>query len=149
MLLNRSSFECIESTLNIVWNELKYKVTIQKEDGEIPLAKCYSQQLNQAFMNLFVNAAQAIEKQGVITVRTWAYGNSIFTSISDTGCGMKPETINRIFEPFYTTKDVGKGTGLGLSITYDIMKKHEGEIAVQSELGKGTTFTVRIPVVEE
>ncbi len=81
--------ECIESTLNIVWNELKYKATIQKEYGEIPLTKCYPQQINQVFMNLFVNAAQAIEKQGVITVRTWSRDNSIFASISDTGCGMK------------------------------------------------------------
>jgi two-component system NtrC family sensor kinase len=141
--------ECMETTINIVWNELKYKATVNKEYGEIPLTKCYPQQLNQVFMNLLVNAAQAIEKQGVITVRTWREDGSILASITDTGCGMEPQIVNRIFEPFFTTKEVGKGTGLGLSITYDIVKKHDGEITVQSALGKGTTFTVRIPLVEE
>lgn len=139
--------ECITSTINIVWNELKYKVKLIKELGEIPLIKCHPQQLNQVFMNLLVNAGQAIEKQGEITVRTWHESGSIYASISDNGCGMAPEVINRIFEPFYTTKEVGKGTGLGLSITYDIIKKHNGEITVESETGKGTTFKVRIPIV--
>jgi two-component system NtrC family sensor kinase len=141
--------ECMETTINIVWNELKYKATVNKEYGEIPLTKCYPQQLNQVFMNLLVNAAQAIEKQGVITIRTWREDSFILASITDTGCGMEQEIVNRIFEPFFTTKEVGKGTGLGLSITYDIVKKHGGEITVQSVPGKGTTFTVRIPLVEE
>jgi two-component system NtrC family sensor kinase len=141
--------ECIETTINIVWNELKYKATVNKEYGEIPLTKCYPQQLNQVFMNLLVNAAHAIEKQGVITIRTWREDSFILASITDTGCGMEPGIVNRIFEPFFTTKEVGKGTGLGLSITYDIVKKHGGEITVQSAPGKGTTFTVRIPLVEE
>jgi signal transduction histidine kinase len=140
--------ECIESTINIVWNELKYKTTLQKEYGDIPQTICYPQQLNQVFMNILVNAAHAIEKQGIITVRTWRENGSIFASFSDTGRGIDPEHLSRIFEPFFTTKEVGKGTGLGLSITYDIIKKHGGEITVQSEVGKGTTFAIHIPIKE-
>ncbi len=137
--------ECIESTLNIAWNELKYKTTVEKEYGELPPAKCYPQQLNQVFMNLLVNAAQAIEKQGVVRIKTWNGDGSINISISDTGAGIPEDKLNRIFEPFFTTKDVGKGTGLGLSISYDIIKKHNGEITVESEVGKGTVFTIKIP----
>ena len=140
--------ECIDTTINIAWNELKYKTTLHKEYGDLPLTKCWPQQLNQVFMNLLVNAAHAIEKQGVVTIRTWAEAGSVFASISDTGMGILPENLGRIFEPFFTTKEVGKGTGLGLSIAYDIIKKHNGDISVQSEIGKGTTFTLRIPIVE-
>jgi len=141
--------ECITSTINMVWNELKYKVNLVKELGDIPPINCYPQQLNQVFMNLLVNAAQAIEKQGEITVRSWHENGSVYVSVSDTGSGIPPETLNRIFEPFFTTKEVGKGTGLGLSITYDIVKNHEGEITVESEQGKGTTFIVRLPIAGE
>jgi PAS domain S-box-containing protein len=138
---------CIDSTLNIVWNELKYKTTVKKEYSVLPRTRCYPQQLNQVFMNLLVNAGQAIEKQGEITIRTWRQEGSIFASVSDTGMGISENNLSRIFEPFFTTKEVGKGTGLGLSITYDIVKKHNGDIMVRSEVGKGTTFTVKIPVV--
>lgn len=138
----------IENTINIVWNELKYKATVKKEYGDIPMTKCNPGQLNQVFMNILVNAAHAIEKQGEIAIKTWHEGNNIFVSISDTGKGIPQENISRIFEPFFTTKDVGKGTGLGLSIAYDIVKKHNGDIIVESEVGKGTNFTVKIPVVE-
>ena len=141
--------ECLEATLNIVWNELKYKATVTKEYGDIPLTLCNPQQLNQVFMNFLVNAAQAIAKQGEIRIRTRHENNWIFVSIADTGCGIAPENLTRIFEPFFTTKDVGKGTGLGLSISYDIIKKHGGDISVESEQGAGTTFTVKIPVVAE
>ena len=140
--------ECIVSTINIVWNELKYKASLIKELGDIPLTICYPQQINQVIMNLLVNASHAIEERGEITVRTWHENGSIYASVSDTGCGMPPEVVNRIFEPFFTTKEVGKGTGLGLSITYDIVKAHNGEITVESEPGKGTTFTVRLPLVK-
>jgi len=138
----------IESTLNIVWNELKYKATVKKEYGNIPLIKCNPGQLNQVVMNILVNAAHAIEKMGEIGVRTWAHEGNIFVSISDNGCGIPADKVTRIFEPFYTTKKIGKGTGLGLSIAYDIVKKHKGEIRVESEVGKGSTFTIRIPVME-
>ena len=141
--------ECLRSTINIVWNEIKYKATLKKDLGEIPRTRCYPQQMNQVFMNLLVNAAHAIEQQGFITVRSWEQDGYICVTVEDTGQGIPEANLNRIFEPFFTTKEVGKGTGLGLSITYDIVKKHNGEITVRSEPGKGTVFTVRIPVVEE
>jgi PAS domain S-box-containing protein len=139
----------LESTINIVWNELKYKVSMVKQYGELPLTKCNPGQLNQVFMNILVNAAQAIETSGEIFLKTWSEDRKIYILISDTGCGMPHETMEKIFEPFYTTKDVGKGTGLGLSIAYDIVKKHNGDIRVESEIGRGTSFTIIIPVVED
>ncbi|HMK49329.1 MAG TPA: ATP-binding protein, partial [Thermodesulfovibrionales bacterium] len=138
----------IESTLNIVWNEIKYKATLRKDYGDIPLTICNPGQLNQVFMNMLINAAHAIEKQGEITIRTFRSDGYVNVSISDTGRGIPDDKIGRIFEPFFTTKEVGKGTGLGLSIAYDIIKKHKGYISVESELGKGSTFTVKIPVIE-
>lgn len=140
--------ECIESTLNIIWNELKYTTTILKEYGTLPLTKCYPQQINQVIMNLLINAAHSIESQGEIKIKTWNENSSIHISISDTGCGIPEDKINSIFEPFFTTKEVGKGTGLGLSITYNIIQKHNGKITVESGIGKGTTFTAEIPIVE-
>jgi len=140
--------ECLDTTINIVWNELKYKCEVHKEYGELPLTVCNPQQLNQMFMNLLVNAAQAIETKGEITIKTWADQEWIYTRISDTGSGIPQDKIKRIFEPFYTSKAVGKGTGLGLSIVYDIVvKNHQGDIQVESEEGKGTAFTVKIPVI--
>ena len=139
--------EGLESTINIVWNELKFKAELKKEYGEIPATLCNPGQLNQVFMNLLVNASQAIENFGVITVRTANDDRFIRVSVSDTGCGIAADKIERVFDPFYTTKEVGKGTGLGLSIVYDIVKKHDGEIQVESEPGRGTTFTVMLPIV--
>ena len=140
--------ECLDTTINIVWNELKYKCEVTKEYGELPLTVCNPQQLNQMFMNLLVNAAQAIETKGEIRIKTWGDPNWIYASISDTGSGIPQDKIKRIFEPFYTSKEVGKGTGLGLSIVYDIVvKNHQGDIQVESEVGKGTTFTVKIPLI--
>ncbi|MDG4475282.1 ATP-binding protein [Thiovibrio frasassiensis] len=140
--------ECLDSTLNIVWNELKYKCEVKKEYGELPPTVCNPQQLNQMFMNLLVNAAQAIETRGEIKIKTWGDQDWIYTRISDTGSGIPEDKIKRIFEPFYTSKEVGKGTGLGLSIVYDIVvKNHHGDIQVESEVGKGTSFTVKIPVI--
>ncbi len=141
--------ECLESTIKIVWNELKYKADLVRDLGEIPLIRCFPQQINQVFMNLLVNASHAIETHGEIRVRTWHADGWVYASIADNGCGI-PETIrNRIFEPFFTTKEVGKGTGLGLSITYDVIKKHHGDIWVESEPGKGTTFTFKLPINQE
>jgi len=142
--------KCLDDTLNIIWNELKYKCTVKKDYGDLPLTKCYPQQLNQVFMNLLVNAGQAIEGQGEIVITTRAAEGKITIAIADSGSGIPSEILNRIFEPFFTTKEVGKGTGLGLSITYDIVtKKHGGNIVVASELGKGTTFVVTLPVKTE
>ncbi len=140
--------ECIEDTLNIIWNELKYKTTVHKEYGDCPSTWCYPQQLNQVFMNLLVNAAQAIEEKGDITITSYRQDENIIVKISDTGKGIPEENIKKLFEPFFTTKEVGKGTGLGLSIVYDIItKKHKGNIEVESEVGKGTTFTITLPIL--
>jgi len=136
----------LESTLNVVANELKYKATIIKDFGDIPTIKAYPQQLNQVFMNILVNAAQAIEKQGEIKIKTQQVNGKIEISISDTGCGIPKKNLLKIFDPFFTTKDVGKGTGLGMNIAYSIIKKHKGTIEVDSVVGQGTTFTIRLPV---
>jgi len=138
--------ECLETTLTVVWNELKYKCTVSKEFGALPKTMCFPQQLNQVFVNLLVNAAQAIEQQGRITIKTWHGGPYNYIWIEDSGCGIPADQIGKIFDPFFTTKEVGKGTGLGLSIVYDIIKKHNGNITVDSEAGQGTTFVIRLPV---
>ncbi|MBS1143179.1 MAG: histidine kinase [Proteobacteria bacterium] len=137
----------IESTLNVVWNELKYKAEIVRELGDIPAVDCVPAQINQVFMNLLVNAAQAIDQQGKIFVRSGVDNKEVWFEIEDTGHGMTEEVQHRIFEPFFTTKPVGKGTGLGLSISYDIIvKKHGGRMDVRSTLGKGTCFRIWLPI---
>lgn len=136
----------LDSTLNIVWNELKYKCTVIKDFGELPEIYCMPSQLNQVFMNLLVNAAHAILEKGEINIRSGRQGAEVFVAISDTGKGISSENLSRIYDPFFTTKPVGEGTGLGLSITYGIVQKHQGRIEVASEPGKGTTFTVWLPI---
>ncbi len=138
--------EGIESTLTLVHHELKNKATVIKEYGEVPPIFCYPNQLNQVFMNLFVNASQAIEHQGIIKIQTISDGTYAYVKISDTGKGIAPENLPRIFDPGFTTKGVGIGTGLGLSISYNIIQKHKGEIKVESEVGKGTEFTIKLPI---
>ena len=139
----------IESTLNVVNNEIKYKATVHKEFGDIPAVKCIPQQLNQVFMNILVNAAQAIEKKGDIYIRTRSVSQNVEVTIRDNGSGIPQENLTRIFDPFFTTKDVGKGTGLGMNIAYNIVQKHNGTLHVDSELGKGTTFTITLPFGEK
>ena len=137
----------IDSTLNIIWNELKYKVQIEKDYGDFPEVVCFPMELNQVFMNLLMNSAQAIEDRGTIAIKTYRQEDFVYVAISDTGNGMSPEVQQRIFEPFFTTKEVGEGTGLGLSMCHTIIAdKHGGEITCESERGKGTTFTLKIPV---
>jgi len=141
--------ECLDNTIAIAWNELKYKVVLEKEYGELPTLSCHPQQLNQVFMNLLVNGAQAIAEKGIIKIKTWHDGKMIYVAISDTGCGIPQEHLSRIFEPFFTTKEVGKGTGLGMSISYDIIHAHGGRIDVQSRVGEGSRFTLCLPVGPE
>ncbi len=137
----------LDSTLNIVNNEIKYKAKVIKEYGDLPSVECLASQINQVFMNLLVNAAHAIEEQGTITIRTGMQGeNKVWVEISDTGSGISAENKKKIFDPFFTTKGVGKGTGLGLSLSYGIVHKHGGHISVDSEMGKGTRFRVSLPV---
>jgi PAS domain S-box-containing protein len=136
----------LDSTLNIVANEIKYKCTVEKRYGVLPQVECLASQLNQVFMNLLVNAGHAIKERGTITLRTGAENGWVWIEVGDTGCGIPPENLNRIFEPFFTTKPVGSGTGLGLSLSYGIVNKHGGRIEVASEVGRGTRFTIRLPV---
>jgi len=140
---------CIDSTLNIVWNEIKYKAKLEKHYGDIPPLLCYPRQLNQVFMNLLVNAAQAITDQGRIDIHTESSEGKARIFINDTGGGIPPENLSRIFEPFFTTKPVGKGTGLGLHLVYNIVQKHGGTINVESKVGEGTAFTIEIPLTAE
>jgi signal transduction histidine kinase len=135
----------LDSTLNVVWNELKYKAEVVKEYGGIPNILCMPAQLNQVFMNLLTNAGQAIDNHGRITIRTGQEGDNVWVEVEDTGKGIKPENLERIFDPFFTTKPVGSGTGLGLSLSYGIVKKHGGRIEVKSEVGKGSVFRVVLP----
>ena len=137
--------EGLDSTLTLLHHELKNRISVVKEYGEIPPICCYPNELNQVFMNLLVNAIQAIEGQGTIRIETTVDRAYVYVKISDTGVGIPPRDIDRIFDPGFTTKGVGVGTGLGLSISYNIVQKHRGKIEVESEVGKGSTFTVRIP----
>ena len=138
----------IDSTLNIVANEVKYKADVVREYGEIPDIECLPLQINQVAMNLLVNAAHAIgATRGRIEVRTGCDGDNVWFSVSDNGSGIAPENLGRIFDPFFTTKEVGKGTGLGLSLSYGIVQKHHGRIEVESAPGQGTTFRVTLPKV--
>ncbi|MFK5926375.1 MAG: PAS domain S-box protein [Desulfuromusa sp.] len=141
--------ECLESTIGIVWNEVKYKAKLEKELAELPDLHCNPQELSQVFTNIIVNAAQAIEKDGLIQIRSWLDDETIMITIQDNGSGIAEENLEKIFEPFFTTKPVGEGTGLGMSISYEIIKKHGGDIHIDSELGHGTTFTISLPLNPE
>ncbi len=136
----------LDSTISIAVNEIKYKAELIREYGEIPEVECLPSQLNQVFLNMLVNSSHAIEDKGTITIRTKQKDDFVIVEISDTGSGISPENIKRIFDPFFTTKAIGKGTGLGLSLSYGIIQKHNGRIDVASEIGKGTTFAITLPI---
>ncbi|MDP2769169.1 MAG: ATP-binding protein, partial [Giesbergeria sp.] len=139
----------IDSTLNIVNNEIKYKADVVKEYGVLPPVECLPSQLNQVFMNLLVNAAHAMDQErGCITIRTGTAGDWAWLEFADDGGGIPQEIQQKIFDPFFTTKAVGKGTGLGLSLTYGIIQKHHGRITVQSQVGKGTVFRIELPIAQ-
>jgi signal transduction histidine kinase len=137
----------IDSTLNIVNNEVKYKADIVKEYGDIPEVECLPSQINQVIMNIVVNGAQAITgPRGRITIRTGTREDHVWIEIADNGCGIPQAIRSRIFDPFFTTKPIGTGTGLGLSLSYGIIQKHHGRIGVESEEGAGTTFRIELPI---
>jgi len=137
----------IDSTANIVANEIRYKADVVKEYGQLPEVECLPSQLNQVFMNLLVNSAHAMgEERGRITIRSGLEGEKVWLEFSDTGSGIPEDIRQKIFDPFFTTKAVGKGTGLGLSLSYGIIQKHNGRIEVRSEVGKGSTFRITLPV---
>jgi len=137
----------LESTLRVVWNELKYKAEVVKEFAGLPQIMCFPFQLNQVFMNLLVNASHALDGKGKITIRTGFDEGQVWVEVQDTGRGIAPENLQRIFDPFFTTKPVGKGTGLGLSLAYGIVKKHGGHMEVNSVVGQGTCMRVVLPRV--
>lgn len=139
----------IDSTLNIAWNELKYKAEVHKDYGDLPLVECVPSQINQVILNLLVNSAQAMETSGNIYIRTRQESDSVVIEVKDDGSGIPENIINKIFDPFFTTKEVGKGTGLGLSLSYGIIQKHQGTLAVKSKSGEGTTFTITLPVKQK
>ncbi|MDQ1093248.1 two-component system NtrC family sensor kinase [Xanthomonas sacchari] len=136
----------LESTINIIWNELKYKVTLERHYGNLPLVECLPSELNQVYMNLLLNAGQAIGERGTIVVSTGQDGEEVWIEFKDSGAGIPADLLQRIFDPFFTTKPVGSGTGLGLSISYGIINKHHGRIDVSSTVGDGSTFRIVIPV---
>lgn len=139
--------EQLRDTLKLTEAEFRRRVTVETDFGELPEVECYPQMLNQVFLNLLVNAGQAIEGEGKITVRTRAEGGAAHITIADTGRGMTREQGTKAFEAGYTTKPVGEGTGMGLAISKEIIEeKHGGTISFESEPGVGTTFHIRIPV---
>ena len=141
--------DALDRTLNIVRNEIKYKARIETHYGSLPDVECLPSRLHQVFLNLIVNAGQAIESNGTITISTGASATDVWIRFEDTGCGISKQHLNRIFEPFFTTKPVGQGTGLGLSVSYSIVQRHEGSIDVESEVGRGSRFTIHLPLRQQ
>ncbi|MFC1592405.1 sensor histidine kinase [Candidatus Omnitrophota bacterium] len=135
--------QILESTLSIVWNEIKYKVDVVKDYQVKTNISADPTELSQVFLNLLINASQAIKDKGSVTLSTWEEGEEIFVKVADTGRGISPEVLPKIFDPFFTTSR--RGTGLGLSVSYNIVKKYQGGIKVDSRIGEGTSFTVRLP----
>jgi signal transduction histidine kinase len=138
--------EELESSLTLLGHLLKDRVAVERKYGELPAVPCVRSQIDQVLLNILANAAQAIAGPGTITVETRREEGWAVAAIRDTGPGIAPDVIGRVFDPFFTTKPVGEGTGLGLSISYEIVKKHGGEIGVESRAGQGATFTVRLPL---
>jgi PAS domain S-box-containing protein len=151
--------QCLDSTANIVWPMMKHVVVLSKRYGELPPVPCYPMQLKQVFMNLLVNAYQAIEEAalarshpggiGTVTLGTAPVDGGVVVEITDTGTGIPPDHLDRIFDPFFTTKKVGAGTGLGLSTSFNIVRRHGGTMRVESVLGRGTTFRIQLPLLSE
>lgn len=142
--------DAIEPSVNMAYNEIKYRARLEKDYGDVPLIWASEGKLSQVFLNLLINAAHAVEEGDVagnlIAIRTWSDRGSVFAEVSDTGKGIAPEHLARIFDPFFSTKGIGKGSGLGLAICSNIVREFGGEIRVESELGKGSRFIVRLPV---
>ena len=138
--------QCLESTLSIAKNILKYKVVVKKAFSTIPKIACSPSQINQVFLNLLNNAAHAIEKKGIILIKTYVDDKYVHISFQDNGKGIPKDILPQIFNPFFTTKAIGEGTGMGLSISYKIIEQHHGHIKVVSKVGKGTKFVVSLPI---
>ncbi|MFH1338536.1 MAG: ATP-binding protein, partial [Candidatus Omnitrophota bacterium] len=138
--------QVLESTLSIVWNEIKYKVDVEKDYQSNSKIWIDPTELSQVFLNILINASQAISDKGTIALSTREDEKNVFVKISDNGCGIPSEILSKIFDPFFTTSK--KGTGLGLSVSYNIIKKYHGEIRVESKVGEGTSFTIQLPKIK-
>ena len=139
--------EGIESTIRLLSRYYTSgTITLTRDYGQLPPVDCFAGQLNQVWMNLLVNAAQAVGQGGEVTIKTQLVDETVMVTISDNGCGIAPEYLDKIFDPFFTTKPIGDGTGLGLSITHGVIERHGGFIKVESRINQGTTFRVTIPV---
>jgi two-component system NtrC family sensor kinase len=141
--------EGIDSTLVLLQNKIKDKITVRKDYGEFDGLECFPSKLNQVIMNIITNSIQAMDGEGELFIQTVSSAIGIKIIIKDNGKGMTPEVKEHIFDPFFTTKDVGQGTGLGLSISYGIIEKHNGNIDVISEPGKGTEFIISLPRTQD
>ena len=141
--------DCITNTLRVANNELKYHCKVVTDLKNIPDIYCAQNQIKQVFLNLIINASHAIKEKGTIEIRSHATNEHIKVQIKDNGSGISKEQMSKVFDPFYTTKPVGEGTGLGLSISYGIIEEHKGEITVKSQVGKGTIFTILLPLNKE
>ncbi|TFB13126.1 PAS domain S-box protein [Candidatus Marinimicrobia bacterium MT.SAG.4] len=144
-LQNADIHEGIDQVLSLIRHNMKNRITINKIYGKIPKIRCFPAKLNQLFLNMIMNADQAMPKKGTLTITTYLRKNDVYIEFKDTGIGISKDNINRIFDPGYTTKGVSVGTGLGLSICYQIVQEHKGEIKVTSKEGKGTTFKIILP----
>jgi signal transduction histidine kinase len=143
---NVSLNDCVNNALLIAKNAIKNRADIIKQLGDIPKISCAPSQINQVLLNLFTNAAQAVEEGGKILIKTWADTTHVYVSVQDNGRGIDAANLKKIFDPFFTTKPVGEGTGLGLSISWQIIQQHGGNIRVASEIGKGTRFVIVLPL---
>ena len=142
--------DLIEQTLSIAWNQIKYNCTVEKQFGSHSPVRLIPSSFNQVLLNIMVNASHAMEGlEGKLSISTYEKDNSVFIEITDTGCGIEEQNLSKIFEPFFTTKPVGQGTGLGMSISYEIVTAAGGTIEARSEVGEGTTFTIRLPIAKE
>ncbi|MFC3121589.1 sensor histidine kinase [Agaribacter flavus] len=138
--------ECIHDCLKATENELKYKMKVELVLGECPMINGMPSEINQIFINLFINACQACEQKGILRITSYVAQDFVVVEVADNGVGISDDSLSKIFDPFYTSKPVGVGTGLGLSISHGIMDKHNGSISVQSAVGKGTRFTLKFPL---
>jgi signal transduction histidine kinase len=138
--------EGIDSTLTLLHSSYKNRIQIVKDFGDLPEVECFPGQLNQVFLNILSNAVQAIPEEGTITIKTWASGDRVKISFKDDGSGMTEDVRKKIYDPFFTTKDIGKGNGLGLYISYGIVEKHRGKIEAFSTPGQGTEFVITLPI---
>jgi len=138
--------EIIDNTLNVLWSEIKHKITIERDYSELPEVYAYAGQLNQVFINIIMNAIQAMPVAGALKILTRQEGGSIRIDFIDRGHGIPERHLYRLFDPFFTTKDVGQGTGLGLYISYGIIQKHLGTIAARNNEDRGATFTITLPI---